>query len=100
MEVFTQHFPLLANNLSVGYRTGQFENILFEGINLALKAAKLTCFMGPNGIGKSTLIRALAGLQKPLAGTISIADEQKIALVLTDKVTATNMTVWDLVSYG
>jgi len=100
MEVFTQHFPLLANNLSVGYRTGQFENILFEGINLALMAAKLTCFMGPNGIGKSTLIRALAGLQKPLAGTISIADEQKIALVLTDKVTATNMTVWDLVSYG
>jgi len=100
MEVTTRHFPLQANNLSVGYRKGPFESILFEGINLALKPAKLTCFMGPNGIGKSTLIRVLAALQKPLAGEISIPDEKKIALVLTDKITATNMTVWDLVSYG
>jgi iron complex transport system ATP-binding protein len=100
MEVITQLFPLQAEHLSVGYRTGQFENVLFEEINLALKSGKLTCFMGPNGIGKSTLIRVLAGLQKPLAGTISISDEKKIALVLTDKITATNMTVWDLVSYG
>jgi iron complex transport system ATP-binding protein len=56
--------------------------------------------MGPNGIGKSTLIRTLAGLQKPLAGEISKLDEKNIALVLTDKITATHMTVYDLVSYG
>jgi len=100
MEVITEPFPLQAKDLAVGYRVGQFEDVLFEGVNLALKSGKLTCFMGPNGIGKSTLIRVLAGLQKPLAGTISIPDEKKIALVLTDKITATNMTVWDLVSYG
>ncbi len=68
MEVTPQTFPLQANNLSVGYRKGQFENVLFEGINLSLKPAKLTCFMGPNGIGKSTLIRTLAGLQKTTLG--------------------------------
>jgi len=56
--------------------------------------------MGPNGIGKSTLIRTLAGLQKPLAGEISKLGEKKIALVLTDKITATHMSVYDLVSYG
>jgi len=100
MIVSTQNCPLEAKNLSVGYRAGLFENVLFERVNLALKSAKLTCFIGPNGIGKSTLIRALAGLQKPLAGEISIPDEKKIAVVLTDKIAATNMTVWDLVSYG
>ncbi len=56
--------------------------------------------MGPNGIGKSTLIRTLAGMQKPLEGEIAIPNEKKIALVLTDKILATNMTVFDLVSYG
>src|SRR5258705_6167262 len=56
--------------------------------------------MGPNGIGKSTLIRTIAGLQKPLAGEISKLDEMRIALVLTDKITARQMTVYDLVSYG
>jgi len=56
--------------------------------------------MGPNGIGKSTLIRTLAGLQKPLAGESSRFDETKIALVLTDKISSNNMRVFDLVSYG
>src|SRR6185295_16900819 len=100
MTVITQSIPLKTSHLSVGYRNGQSENVLFEGINLSLKPSTLTCFMGPNGIGKSTLIRVLAELQKPLAGEISISGEKKIALVLTDKITATNMTVWDLVSYG
>jgi iron complex transport system ATP-binding protein len=100
MKVISPPFPLLANNLSVGYQIGEYQNILFEQIDLYLQSGKLTCFMGPNGIGKSTLIRVLAGLQTPLNGTITNSDEKKIGLVLTDKITASNMTVWDLVSYG
>jgi iron complex transport system ATP-binding protein len=91
---------LFTKNLSVGYSSKASTIILFEGIDLFLHAGKLTCFMGPNGIGKSTLIRTIAGLQRPLAGEISKLDEKKIALVLTDKITATHMTVYDLVSYG
>jgi len=87
---------LSSKNLSVGYAS----NILFEGIDLELQSGKLTCFMGPNGIGKSTLIRTIAGLQNPLSGEISKLDEKKIALVLTDKIAATHMRVYDLVSYG
>jgi len=94
------HISLRTKNLSVGYNSIHSSNILFEDINLELYSGKLTCFMGPNGIGKSTLIRTLAGLQKPLAGKISKLDERKIALVLTDKISATHMTVSDLVSYG
>src|SRR5258707_14560818 len=100
MATFSTPPPLQAKDISIGYRQGQSENILFEKINLSLASGKLTCFMGPNGIGKSTLIRALAGLQQPLRGEIAISGEKKIALVLTDKITATNMTVWDLVSFG
>jgi iron complex transport system ATP-binding protein len=100
MLVIDNSISLFTKNLSIGYASKQSKNVLFEGIDLSLQSGKLTCFMGPNGIGKSTLIRTIAGLQKPLAGEISKLDEKKIALVLTDKITAPHMTVYDLVSYG
>jgi len=96
MQTSSDSSLLQANDLSVGYGS----QILFNKIHLSLDAGKLTCFMGPNGIGKSTVIRTLAGLQRPLAGEISNQDEKKIAVVLTDKITAMHMTVYDLVSYG
>ncbi len=87
-------------NLSVGYHVDGKELCLFENLDLALAAGELVCFMGPNGIGKSSLIRTLAGLQKSLGGTLRIPKEQSVALVLTDKITATQMNVYDLISYG
>jgi iron complex transport system ATP-binding protein len=60
--------------------------------------------MGPNGAGKSSLIRTLAGLQQPLSGTVSgsdrIVDAKQIALVLTDRITAGNMTAYELITFG
>lgn len=88
------------NNLSVGYHLDGRKLCLFENLDLALTSGELVCFMGPNGIGKSSLIRTMAGLQKSLGGTIQIPKEQSVALVLTDKITATHMNVYDLISYG
>ena len=88
---------LSAKNLAIGYEKG---NLLFESVNLSLYKGQLVCFMGPNGIGKSTLIRTLAGLQKPVAGMVSGTGSKKIAVVLTDQVAKGMMTVRDLVSYG
>ena len=56
--------------------------------------------MGPNGIGKSTLIKTLAGLQPVLSGEVNVLDKHQIGLVLTDKLAASNLTVFDLVSFG
>lgn len=106
--------PLLSlHGLTVGYPAPTGKKILFDTLNLALNAGELTCFMGPNGIGKSTLIRTLAGLQTPLAGTVRHAGAmlhagkksngplpQLTAVVLTDKVTSVQMNVRELVSFG
>ncbi len=97
------------HQLSVGYQTNRIENALFQNLNLSLQTGKLTCFMGPNGIGKSTLIRTLAGLQKPLTGEIQYFPNankkesslsKQIALVLTDRISVPNMTVYELISFG
>lgn len=91
-------------DLSAGYpgRT------LFSGLNLQLNAGELVCFMGPNGAGKSTLIRTIAGIQKPISGSlrfkgteiVSYKMRTNVSLVLTDSVVAPYMTVYDLVTYG
>ena len=89
---------LSIHNLNLGYPSGKQESLLFENLELDLMAGELVCFMGPNGIGKSTLIRTLAGLQRPLSG--AIATESKIAVVLTDRIHAYHMTIRDLVTFG
>ncbi|NOS55619.1 MAG: ABC transporter ATP-binding protein [Cyclobacteriaceae bacterium] len=88
-----------AQELSVGFRIRGKEQMLFEKIDVHLPPGELVCFMGSNGVGKSTLLKTLAGLLPPLAGKVTGLD-QNVALVLTDKITATNMTVYDLVSFG
>lgn len=83
--------------LSVGYPPA---HVLFQNLDLALIPGELVCFMGPNGIGKSTLIRTLAGLQSALSGSISERDEKLIGLVLTDRIAASHMTVDELITFG
>ena len=43
-----------------GFKHG--DAILFEGLDLVLEAGQWTCLLGPSGVGKSTLLRLVAGL--------------------------------------
>jgi iron complex transport system ATP-binding protein len=98
------------HQLSVGYALPDGDNVLFENLELRLNAGELTCFMGPNGVGKSTLIRTLAGLQKPLSGEVHYgasstqlsrgALPHQVSVVLTDRIATVQMDVRELVSFG
>jgi len=53
--------------------------LLFEGLDLRLAAGEAAVVTGPNGVGKSSLLRLAAGLLRPAAGTI-----EKSAAALAD----------------
>jgi iron complex transport system ATP-binding protein len=98
-------------NLSIGYATKKEKNVIAENLNLNLKQGKLIALIGANGIGKSTLLRTLSGIQKPILGTVLLNEKdifvynpidlaQNLSLVLTEKLPASNLTVFELVALG
>jgi branched-chain amino acid transport system ATP-binding protein len=55
------------NNVASGYGDVQ----ILWGSSLALEEGKLTCLVGGNGVGKTTLLRTIMGLLRPWDGSIS-----------------------------
>lgn len=51
------------------------ERVLFAGLDFALAPGEALALTGPNGSGKTTLLRLLAGLARPLAGSIAWAGQ-------------------------
>lgn len=102
---------LQASQISIGY-SHKKENILIaSGINLNLEKGKLISLIGANGVGKSTLLRTLTGIQKPLSGSISLNGKniqnldaltlaQNLSVVLTEKLPPSNLTVFELIALG
>lgn len=49
---------------------------VLAGVSFALEAGQALVLRGPNGCGKTTLLRTLAGLQPPLAGAVTFPEDQ------------------------
>jgi iron complex transport system ATP-binding protein len=97
---------MLTHDLAIGYAKP-----LISNINLTLHKNSLTCLVGANGIGKTTFLRTLAGLQRPLSGVVEIDGNaistlspaqisRLVSVVLTDKVADSLITVYELVAMG
>ncbi len=98
-------------DLAVGYRNGKRVTEVLTHLDVSLYAGELVCLLGANGIGKSTLLRTISGVQPALRGTIEINGRdltdysskelsKLIGIVYTDRTLAGALTVEELVSLG
>ncbi|MFN4153633.1 MAG: heme ABC exporter ATP-binding protein CcmA [Paracoccaceae bacterium] len=86
---------LVVNNLAVA-RGGL---TVLEGVSFSLAPGQALILRGPNGVGKTTLLRTLAGLQPAVAGTVSAPPESLTYAAHADGLKAVltveeNLTFW------
>jgi len=58
---------------------------LLDDLSLSLGATGSVAIIGPNGAGKSTLLKVLAGIEKPLSGTVRVGDRNLTSLSSTSR---------------
>lgn len=103
---------LKIENLKIGYTTAHGKTIaVLENLCLSAKRGELIALIGENGAGKSSLLRTIVKLQKPLSGKISLDDKnintylssrfaRRVAFVSTEPVQASYLKVFDLICLG
>jgi len=102
---------LKIQSLLIGYASGKRSLPLLPPLDASASAGELVAILGRNGIGKSTLLRSVAGLQKPLGGSVLINNEAtegfsrlkfatNVGYISTDIIKVSHMRVYDLVALG
>jgi iron complex transport system ATP-binding protein len=102
---------LKAVDLDIGYKAKNKPQAILSSVFLQAMENDLIAVIGRNGIGKTTLLKTIAGIIKPLHGKVELQSVEinhihrkelarKISYVSTELVNSPNMTVYDLVSLG
>ena len=98
---------LKTHDLAVGYD----DEIVVDNINLEALKGQVICLLGPNGSGKTTILRSLSGLLSPLKGTVRIKEKdlaehthselaRELAVVLTERFSGGLMTAREVIAMG
>lgn len=99
------------DHLEIGFVSGKYRHVLLPPVNGTAYTGELIAVIGKNGVGKSTLLRTIAGLQALIDGELSVDGKnineysrmklsEKVGYISTEIVKVSNMKVFDLVSLG
>ena len=98
-------------NLHIGYQQKKSVSTIQKNINVQLNKGEFVGILGKNGIGKSTLLRTLTGVQDAISGEVFIQGKNiqsynlkelsgLISLVLTERLPESQLSVYELVALG
>lgn len=111
-DAAASHAPALqTRDLAVGYCTRSHRHTVLEHVTVSVAPGELVCLLGPNGIGKSTLVRTLARMQPALHGAVEIGGAplealsgaelaRRLGVVLTERVAVESLRVRQVVALG
>ncbi|WP_417886780.1 ABC transporter ATP-binding protein [Zunongwangia sp.] len=99
------------SDLKIGYSDKKTTKTVAENINIQLYPSELVAVVGINGVGKSTFLRTISGIQPSISGNIEIQKQNlldfnnkkrasEISLVLTNQPISKNLSVFELVALG
>lgn len=102
---------LSIESVLIGFMSGSAGKSILPPLSASAGKGELIAVIGRNGIGKSTLLRTIAGLQKPLGGEILYGNKRitdysrmelarNISYISTEVVKPGNMSVYELVALG
>jgi len=72
---------LSGHNLTIGYR----DRVVGNHLDISLKAGEVLALLGPNGGGKTTLLKTLLGLLPPKGGEVRLGDRPLASYTLRER---------------
>lgn len=102
---------LHTKNLTIGYKNKSNTTVIAKNLNIHLTSGKLIGLIGANGIGKSTLLKTITGIIKPVEGNVFINNKsietfksedlaKELSIVLTEHLPPSNLSVYEIVALG
>ena len=85
--------------------------VVASQLNATIWSGQLTCLIGSNGVGKSTLLRTIAAFQPKLGGALLVEGKEiqqysakelarRISVVLTERLIMSNTTAYEMIALG
>ena len=98
---------MITEEASVGYQ----KRTLIDHVNLHVKKGEILTLIGPNGVGKSTILKSIIRQLSLIAGTVSVDGKElssyapkelakKMAIVMTERIHPERYTCYDVVATG